>query len=111
LLRRDSLGVFPFFFDVSSRPESQDNARKLDRAPCSELRRRVEHLPATRNQLRAEHELRKPVRHLDRNFPAVGYPMKKRGGSPVDVGHRHDALCILDTVSEMGRFGTFGGLF
>jgi len=27
------------------------------------------------------------------------------------VGHRPDALFILDTVSEIGRFGAFGGLF
>ncbi|MBW1907718.1 MAG: hypothetical protein JRJ24_21020, partial [Deltaproteobacteria bacterium] len=63
------------------------------------------------NQLRAQHELRKPVRHLDRNFPAVGYPMKQCGRSRMDVGHRHNALFILDTVSRMGRFGTFGGLY
>ncbi len=29
----------------------------------------------------------------------------------MDVVHRHNALFILDTVSEMGRFGAFGGLF
>jgi hypothetical protein len=51
------------------------------------------------------------VRHVDRNFAAVGYPMKQCGRSRTDVGHRHNALFILDTVSRMGRFGTFGGLF
>jgi hypothetical protein len=89
----------------------QHNARELDRAPDSELRRSAEHLAASRNQLRAQHEVRKLTHHLDRNLTALGYAMKHCGGSRAHLSHRNNALFILDTVSEMGRFGAFGGLF
>jgi hypothetical protein len=95
----------------STYPDGQDNAGELQRTPQRELRRLVEHRAGARNQLRVQHELRKLAQHLDRNLAAIGYPMKQCGGSPMDVGHRPDGLFILDTVSEMGRFGTFGGLF
>jgi hypothetical protein len=35
--------------------------------------------------------------------------MKQSSGGPMDVGHWLNAIFVLDTVSEMGRFGTFGG--
>jgi hypothetical protein len=36
--------------------------------------------------------------------------MKQSSGGPMDVGHWLNAIFGLDTVSEMGRFGAFGGL-
>jgi hypothetical protein len=111
LLRRVSLGAFALFFAVDTHPARQDNTRKLDRAPHRELRRPVEHLAATRNQLRAQHQVRKPVQRLDWNFAAVSYPMKQCSGGPMDIVHWHNGFFILDTVSEMGRFGAFDGFF
>ena len=108
--RRVSLGAFPFFLDVNTHPDGQDNARKLRRTPHGKLGWPVEHRTGTRNQLRMQHEVRKPAQHLDRNLTAVGDPMKQSSGGPMDVGHWLDAIFVLDTVSEMGRFGAFSGL-
>jgi hypothetical protein len=36
--------------------------------------------------------------------------MKQCCGGPMDVGHWLNAIFVLDTVSEKGRFGAFGGL-
>ncbi len=68
-------------------------------------------LASTHNQLRVQHELRELAQHCDRNFTAIGHPMKQRRGGPMDVGHWLSAIFVLDTVSEMGRFGAFGGLY
>jgi hypothetical protein len=57
-----------------------------------------------------QHELGKLSQHRHRNFAAVCYPMKQSSGGPMDVGHWLNAIFCLDTVSEMGRFGAFGGL-
>jgi hypothetical protein len=90
----------------STDPDGQDNARELHCTPHGEFRRPVEHRAGNRNQLRAQHELRKPVQHLDRDLAAVRYPMQQCGGGPMDVGHRHNALFILVTVTEMSASGT-----
>ena len=110
LLRRLSLRHLLSSLALNTRPDSQDNARKLQRTPHGKLGWPVEHRAGTRNQLRAQHELRKLAQHRDRNFAAVSHPMKQSSGGPMDVGHWLNAIFVLDTVSEMGRFGAFAGL-
>jgi len=87
--------------DVDTRPDCQDNARELDRAPRREFGWSFEYLSAHLDQLRPQHELRKPAQRHDRNLTAVGYPTQQRGGSPMDVIHLHNAPLIPVTVTEM----------
>jgi len=97
--------------DVDTCPDRQDNARELDRAPRRELGRSIEHLSAPRDQLRAQHELRKRAHYLERNSAAVGCPMKQCCGSPVDIVHWHNAPFIPVTVTEMSVLVALADLF
>ena len=96
---------------VDTRPDCQDNARELDRAPRRELGWSFEYVSAHLDQLRPQHGLREPAQRHDRNLTAVRYPMQQRGGSPMDVIHRHNAPFILVTVTEIGALVALADLF
>jgi hypothetical protein len=111
LIRRVSFRASSVLVDVDTHPDGQDNARKLHCTPHGEFTRPIEHRAGTRNQFRVQHELRKRAQRLDRNRAAVGYAMKQCSGSPMDVIHRHNALFVPVTVTEMSVLVALADLF
>ncbi len=100
---------FLSLLDLIHDSHAQYQGRQLERTPDGKLWRPFEHLPACLDQLRTQHELRKLTQHRDRDLAALCHPMKQHRGGCVDVFQWHNAVFALDTVSEKGRFGTFGG--
>ncbi len=104
-----SPGAFLFLLGIVNDSHTQHQARQLEGTPHGKLGRPFEYLPARLDQLRTQDELRKLTQHRDRNLAALGDAMKQGRGGCVDVFQWHNAVFPLDTVSEKGRFGAFGG--
>jgi len=106
-----SSGLFLFLRQVVDRADAQHQAGQLKRAPRGKLGRPVEQFTTHLHQLRAQHELRKPPQHPDRDLAAVRYPIKQCGGGATDIGHCCNALFIPVTVTEMSPSGALPDVF